>query len=49
VKQDKFSLEYAEKRRNKGGKKQEAPAPVVRKAEKAEVAELEVTSNEKED
>jgi len=52
VKQDKFSLEYAEKRRNKGGKKQESPAPVIKKAEKvekAEVVESEVKSNEKED
>ncbi|NLY23926.1 MAG: 30S ribosomal protein S6 [Bacteroidales bacterium] len=52
VKQDKFSLEYAEKRRNKGGKKQETTTPVVKKAEKiekAEVVETEVKSNEKED
>ena len=55
VKQDKFSLEYADKRRNKGGKKQDAPAPVIKKAEKAEkvekaeVVESEVKSNEKED
>ena len=39
VKQDKFAFEYAEKRRNKGGKKQE----------KAEPVETEVESNEKED
>ena len=49
VKQDKFSLEYAEKRRNRGGKKQETTAPVVKKAEKAEKAESEVKSNKKED
>lgn len=50
VKQDKFALEYAIKRRNnKGGKKQEATAPVARRAEKAEVVESEVKSNEKED
>ena len=49
VKQDKFSLEYAEKRRNRGGKKQETTAPVVKKAEKVEKAESEVKSNKKED
>jgi len=55
VKQDKFALEYAEKRRNnKGGKKQEARGSAAetvktRKAEKAEVVESEVKSNEKED
>ncbi len=53
VKQDKFALEYAEKRRNKGAKKQEAhPHPVEnvkpRKQEKAEPIETEVESNEKE-
>jgi small subunit ribosomal protein S6 len=43
VKQDKFALEYAEKRRNnKGGKKNEAPAPVKEKvAEKVELVEKE--------
>jgi small subunit ribosomal protein S6 len=55
VKQDKFALEYAGKRRNnKGGKKQEAHAQAAenvksRKPQKAEVVETEVESNEKED
>ena len=53
VKQDKFALEYAEKRRNKGGKKQEATATSEpaksRKSEKAEAVEKEVESKEKED
>ncbi len=56
VKQDKFALEYAEKRRNnKGGKKQEAHGSAAehvktrRKAEKAEEVESEVILNEKED
>ena len=45
VKQDKFALEYAEKRRNnKGGKKQEA-----RGEEKARDHKAEVVSNVKED
>ncbi len=45
VKQDKFALEYAEKRRNnKGGKKQE-----VRGEEKARDHKAEVVSNVKED
>lgn len=54
VKQDKFAFEYAEKRRNKGGKKQETHAQAAdhvksRKQEKAEPVETEVESNEKED
>jgi len=53
VKQDKFALEYAEKRRNnRGGKKQEAHAAEKakpRRADKSEVVESEVKSNEKED
>ncbi len=55
VKQDKFALEYAGKRRNnRGGKRQEAQAaaadaPKAVKKEKAEVAETEVESKEKED
>lgn len=53
VKQDKFALEYAEKRRNnRGGKKQEAQAAEKakpRRADKSEVVESEVKSNEKED
>ena len=53
VKQDKFALEYAEKRRNnKGGKKQEAAAasePVKpKKAEKTESVEQETVLKEKE-
>ena len=55
VKQDKFALEYAGKRRNnRGGKRQEAQAaaadaPKAVKREKAEVVETEVESKEKED
>ncbi|NLX66984.1 MAG: 30S ribosomal protein S6 [Bacteroidales bacterium] len=55
VRQDKFALEYAEKRRNnRGGKRQEAQAaaadaPKAVKKEKAEVVEAEVESKEKED
>jgi len=55
VKQDKFALEYAEKRRNsKGGKRQEARAVAdgetgAGKKEKTEVVEAEVELNEKED
>ncbi|MCE5206182.1 MAG: 30S ribosomal protein S6 [Porphyromonadaceae bacterium] len=55
VKQDKFALEYAAKRRNnKGGKKQESHAYAAenvksRKQEKAASVETEVESNEKED
>ena len=54
VKQDKFALEYAQKRRNhKGGKRHEAhaageTAKTVRK-EKAEAVEAEVELKEKED
>lgn len=55
VKQDKFALEYAEKRRNnKGGKKKEAQASANESAktvkkEKTEAVEAEVELNEKED
>lgn len=52
VKQDKFALEYAVKRRNnRGGKKHEAHGSVAEapKTRKAEVVESEVKSNEKED
>ena len=54
VKQDKFALEYAEKRRNKGGRKQETHARTTdnvkpKKQEKAEVVDAEVELNEKED
>ncbi len=41
VKQDKFALEYAEKRRNKSGKKQTANAEEPAKEVKAEKAEVE--------
>ena len=50
VKQDKFALEYAQKRRNKGGRKQGTAAtsePV--KPKKAEAAEKETELKEKED
>jgi len=50
VKQDKFALE--KRRNNRGGKKQEAHAAEKakpRRAEKTEVVESEVKSNEKED
>ena len=48
VKQDKFALEYAEKRRNnKGGKRQEAKAEEPAKGVKAE--KVEVESEEMED
>ena len=55
VKQDKFALEYAEKRRNnKGGKRKEAHASAgdaakTVKKEKTEAVEAEVELNEKED
>jgi small subunit ribosomal protein S6 len=50
VKQDKFAVEYAEKRRNKGGKKQETVAAVApKKQDNAEVVEADVERNEKED
>ncbi len=55
VKQDKFALEYAEKRRhNKGGKRQEARASAgdaakTVKKEKTEAVEAKVELNEKED
>jgi small subunit ribosomal protein S6 len=53
VKQDKFALEYAEKRRaNKGGKKQEAYAFAGEKTarkEKADAPKEEVEPNAKED
>lgn len=56
VKQDKFALEYAEKRRNnKGGQKQESYSSVAetvvkpRKAHKAEGVASEPILNEKED
>jgi small subunit ribosomal protein S6 len=55
VKQDKFALEYAEKRRNnRGGKKQEAYASAgesakTAKKEKTEAVKEEVELNEKED
>ncbi|NCB24304.1 MAG: 30S ribosomal protein S6 [Bacteroidia bacterium] len=54
VKQDKFALEYAEKRRNKGGRKQETHARTTdnvkpKKQEKAEVVDAEVELNKKED
>ncbi len=55
VKQDKFALEYAEKRRkNKGGKRHEAHASAgdaakTVKKEKTEAVEAEVELNEKED
>ena len=55
VKQDKFALEYAGKRRNnKGGKKKEAHAPAgenakTTKREKAEAVKVEAELNEKED
>ena len=53
VKQDKFAFEYAEKRRNKGGRKQEHAQATEnvksKRLEKAEPVETEVESNEKED
>ncbi|SCD21549.1 30S ribosomal protein S6 [Proteiniphilum saccharofermentans] len=55
VKQDKFALEYAEKRRNnRGGKRQEARASAgdaakTVKKEKTEAVEAKVELNEKED
>ncbi|MDD4630863.1 MAG: 30S ribosomal protein S6 [Proteiniphilum sp.] len=55
VKQDKFALEYAAKRRNNKGDKRHAAHPQAaenvrsKKLEKAEPVETEVESNEKED
>src|SRR5690554_7914398 len=52
VKQDKFSLEYAEKRRNKGGKKQDRTEKnepsKPKRGEKAEAVEKETVLKEKE-